>query len=104
MNAASAHADTERRESVIELLLWKERVAPLEHRAQVWPDGIRNHLVAGSVRVKRVIEVQCVVFEYAQEKERHERHVVALGKPREDAMKLECVAQSAERRCFHLAK
>ena len=39
-----------------------------------------------------------------QEKERHERHLVALGQPREDAMKLDRVAEPAERRRFHLTQ
>src|SRR5689334_21379066 len=104
MNAANAHADTERRESFIDLLLWEKRVAPLEHRAQVRPDGVGNHLVAGSVRVERVVEVEVVVSEDAKEKERDKRHVIAVGETREDTMKLERVAQAAERRRFHLTE
>src|SRR5687767_6667806 len=104
MNAANAHADTERRESLIDLLLWEKRVTLLEHRAQVGPDGVRNHPVPGGVRVKRVVEVELVVSDDAQEKKRHEPDFIALGHPRVHAMKLERIAQPGKRRRFHLTQ
>src|SRR5918992_6293561 len=102
MNAANAHADTERRESVINLLLWEKRVAPLEHRAQVGPDGLCDHSMPSRVGMECVVEIKLVVPDDPNEKKRHERHLVTLSQSRVHAMKLNCIGESADRRRLHL--
>src|SRR5687767_8073933 len=104
MNAAIAQADTERRESLIDLLLWEKRVALLQHPAQVGPDNVGDDSMTHGVRVKAVVEIQVAVPYDSEENERHERYIVSIGQPREYAMELDCITQSSNGRCLHLAQ
>src|SRR5262245_2979393 len=103
-NAAKAQVATVTRVSLIDILLWKERVAPLEHWAQVGPDRVGDDAMARRIGVERLVEVQGVVADDSDEKERHERNRVPFGEADKQLMKLEGVSEASDRRSLHRAE